>query len=94
MRTLGHCQEHDLTLYVGCRCGWSRKRSARMECRALGAFTVEHLQRAGWFSCEACGHHQDLGVSIYRDGIGYPMQLEGWHLRGEGFVRPITLAGY
>ncbi|MCY1648194.1 hypothetical protein OVA11_14310 [Caulobacter sp. SL161] len=92
MRTLGHCQEHGLTLYTGCRCGWSRKRPAQAECRAMRAFTIEELQRMGWFACGDCGG-RDIGVSIYSDGLGYPMQLEGWIHRAPGFARPLTLAG-
>lgn len=93
MRTLGHCQDHDLKLYVGCRCGWSVKRPASAECRAMRAFTIEELQRMGWFVCGGCGG-RDIGVAIYRDGLGYPMQLESWRAQGEGLYRSLTLAGY
>lgn len=76
MRTLGHAQDLKADLYVGCRCGWSASTPARSQCRALRAFTVEELQRLGWFRCEACG--KPAAVSIYAEGF-LNVQLECWN---------------
>lgn len=90
MRTLGHCQKHDLELYVGCGCGGSRRLPARDECKAMAAFTIDELQRMGWFACRACGG-RDVGVSVYYRGAGYPTQLENW--RPDGAARPYPVIG-
>jgi len=96
MRTLGHCQKHDLELHVGCPCGGSRRLQARAECRAMAAFRIEELQRMGWFACEACeacGSRQ-VGVSIYYRAVGYPTQLENWRGDGAARVTPLRQHGF
>jgi hypothetical protein len=88
MRTLGHCQDRGLDLYVGCACGERHMNPAADECRAVRGWTIEELHRAGWFACRACGSAQ-AAVSVYRDGIGYRRQLENW--RSDGAITPAPI---
>ncbi len=88
MRTLAHCQDHGLDLYVGCACGFGRMMKATEECRAVRLWTIEELHRIGWFACPACGS-TEAAVSIYRNGIGYSRQLENW--RRDGALSPVPI---
>jgi hypothetical protein len=89
MRTLGHCQDHDLSLYVGCgACRAGHMTPARAQCPAMRAFTVEELARSGWFVCPSCGH-PGVGVSVYRDGY-HRRQLECWTPTAQGLCHRVT----
>lgn len=85
MRTVRHCRDRGLTLQVGCRtCRTRVEAPLSAICRAFDGWTIEELQRAGFFTCAACGDPR--GVSIMGEMWGHPTDVETW-TAGHGFWR-------
>lgn len=91
MRTIAHCREHGLGLGAGCAgCRAQVELPLSGVCRAFNDWTVEALERAGFFRCAACGHR--LGVWIIGSYWGHPRALESWN-PDRGHCLPTSIHG-
>lgn len=91
MRTVRHCRDRGLTLQVGCRTCRARVEAPLSAiCRAFDSWTIEELQRAGYFTCEACSGPR--GVSIMGEMWGHRTDIECW-TDGGGHYRPFGADG-
>ena len=84
-RTLGEVRAWPLgRLYLSCQCGglWLNPRDV---CRAFDGWTVENLQRAGFFRC-LCGRVP--AAAVYAWGAGIQLRVEHWPVKDTaGWIR-------
>jgi hypothetical protein len=87
-RTLGECRAASMCqFFIGCSCGGgSRWERPSDHCRAFDDWTVEALQRIGYWRCR-CGRISS--AMIYDWGSGMRLMVERWALDGStlGWVR-------
>jgi hypothetical protein len=84
-RTLGELRREGRSSFRShCACREERAITVAQVCRAFDGWTIEELQRAGFWRC-GCGRMPAIGVyAPYEGVIAY---VERWPLEGQGWVR-------
>lgn len=84
-RTLGELRRAGRSSFRRhCACRDERFLSVDRMCRAFDGWTIEELQRAGFWRCD-CGKLPSIGLYAPYDGV--IVYVERWPFEGQGWIR-------